>query len=109
MSKARTAIRICLADRRFGVFAQGRCQRLDGALFAQRDRMADTSLEERSVEEQFRGQADLIDRLLIYRFAELDKRWDAKLDAKLEGKLKPMRNDMALVKEAVKNILRRLR
>lgn len=38
----------------------------------------------KTLEQQFREQAELIDRLFIYRFEELDSKWDAKLDAKLE-------------------------
>ena len=79
----------------------------------------------------FREQAELIDRLFACRFEELDKKWDAKLDVKLgrlenslesrlerkleatletklESKLKPIQNDLAAVKDAVKMILARL-
>ena len=75
--------------------------------------MADKSLEERVaaieaqlgdkiLREYFREQAELIDRLFSYRFEEFDRKWDAKLDAK------PIRDDLAAVKHAVKIILTRL-
>ncbi len=85
--------------------------------------MAEKSLEERisaleaglagkTLQEHIREQAELIDRLFIYRFDEFDKRWDEKLEnkleTKLEAKLAPIRNDLAAVKEAVKVILTRL-
>jgi hypothetical protein len=74
--------------------------------------LADKSLEVRlsaveaqlggkTLQEHFREQAELIDRLFVYRFEDLDKRWDAKLE--------PMRSDLAIVKDAVKMILTRLR
>jgi hypothetical protein len=62
----------------------------------------------KTLEEHFREQAELIDRLFIYRFDEMDKRWDAKLEAKFELKLAPIRNDLAVVKDAVRIILTRL-
>ena len=37
----------------------------------------------KTIEDQFREQAELIDRLFAYRFEEFDKKWDAKFDAKL--------------------------
>jgi CHASE3 domain sensor protein len=77
--------------------------------------MAKRSMEERvsaieaqlagkTLEEHFREQAELIDE----RFSEQDKKWDAKLEAKFESKLAPIRNDLAVVREAVKIILTRL-
>jgi cytidylate kinase len=55
--------------------------------------MPEKSLEERvaaievelagkTLQEHFREHGDLIDRLLVYRLDEQDKKWDAKLDAK---------------------------
>ena len=44
----------------------------------------------KSIQEQFREQAELIDRLFVYRFAEYDKKMDVKLAAlenRLEAKL----------------------
>ena len=38
----------------------------------------------KSIEEQFREQAELIDRLFIYRFDEFDTKWEAKLDIRLQ-------------------------
>ena len=88
----------------------------------------------KTIEEQFREQAGLIDRLFAFRFEEFDKTWDAKfdtklaklegkldakfdtrlarlenrLDAKFEEKLEPIGADLAAVREAVKIILTRL-
>ena len=69
------------------------------------------------LDESFREQAELIERLFIYRFDELDKNWDAKLESrveakletKLEAKLKPIRHDLAAVKNSVNVVLTRLR
>jgi hypothetical protein len=47
-----------------------------------------------------REQAELIDRLFVYRFDELDKKWAARF--------KPMERDLAAIKHAVKIILTRL-
>jgi hypothetical protein len=92
----------------------------------------------RTIEEQFREQAELIDRLFAFQFEEFDKKWDAKFDsrlvnfenrldakfdtrlakfedgldakfdAKFEEKLEPIRTDLAAVRDAVKIILTRL-
>lgn len=62
----------------------------------------------KTIEAQFREQAELIDRLFAYRFEEMDKKWDARLEAKLESKLKPIQNDLSAVRDAVKIILARL-
>jgi len=48
----------------------------------------------------FREQAELIDRLFIYRFDEFDK--------KFEVKLEPIRSDLAVIKNVLKVILERL-
>ena len=127
------------------VFPRGRCYRRRGTVFALVTRMAAKSLAVRlaaleakvgskTIEEQFREQAELIDRLFAFRFEEFDKTWDAKfdtglatlenrldakfdtrlatfenrLDAKLEEKLEPIRIDLAAVRDAVKIILTRL-
>jgi uncharacterized protein YukE len=120
-----------------------------GARLALRCRMAKKSLEERvsaieaqlggkTLQEHFREQAELIDRLFAYRFGEMDKRfgermdrrfgemdkrfgekmdkrfeemderWNVKLDAKFESNLAPIRSDLAAVKDALKIILTRL-
>ena len=62
----------------------------------------------KTIEEQFREQAELIDQLFVYRFDEFDKKWEAKLETKLEEKLGPIRSDLAAVKDAVTVILARL-
>jgi hypothetical protein len=74
-------------------------------------------LGNRTLEEHFREQAELIDRLFVYRFEEFDEKWDATLDfklANLEGKLEarletkfdakfePIKRDLAVIKHAVK-------
>jgi hypothetical protein len=104
--------------------------------------MAEKILEERvaaleaqmlgkNLQEHFRDQAELIDRMFAYRFEEFDKKWDAKLDikldsklgtfenslqsrleskleAKLEAKLEPLRSDLVIIKDALRVILTRL-
>ena len=88
----------------------------------------------KSIQEQFREQAELIDRLFTYRFDEYDKKMDvklaafedrleakleekldklgekleAKLETKFEAKLEPIRSDLAFLKETVTVILDRL-
>ena len=84
----------------------------------------------KTLEERFREQAELIDRLFAYRFAEFDQRWNATLDVrlaaledalesrletnvdsnletKLNGKLEPIRRDLAVIKHTAKVILSR--
>ena len=97
----------------------------------------ETKMGSKTIEEQFREQAELfdrrfshslreqaevIDRLFIYRFGEMDRRWatldaklarlgnslEARLETKLETKLEPIRTDLAIVKDAVKILLDRL-
>ena len=81
---------------------------------------------DKTIEEQFREQAELIDRLFSYRFGEFDRKWEAKLnarfaefdrqwdakfdvfDSKLDAKLAPIHTDLAAVKDAVHVILTRL-
>ncbi|RPI54000.1 MAG: hypothetical protein EHM55_12120 [Acidobacteria bacterium] len=48
------------------------------------DRVAalEAKVGHKTIAEQFREQAELIDRLFIYRFDEFDKKWDAKLDTR---------------------------
>jgi len=47
-----------------------------------------------TIQEQFQGQAELIDRLFVLRFDEHDKEWEARL----ETKLAPIRTDIAHLK-----------
>ena len=63
-----------------------RVRRMAGESLADRVADLEAKVGGKTIEEQFREQAELIDKLFIYRFDEMDKRWDAKLDAKL-GKL----------------------
>ena len=74
------------------------------------DRVAalEAKVGSKSIEEQFREQAELIDRLFAYRFEENDKKWDAKLEQKFEEKLGPIRIDLAALTNAVKLVLTRL-
>jgi len=58
----------------------------------------------KTIEEQFREQAELIDRLFLYRLAEMDKKWDERLDRKLD----PIQADLTAVREAVKIVVTRL-
>ena len=102
--------------------------------------MAEKNLEERvsaieaqgdkSLEEHFREQAELIHRLFAYRFGEFDQRWNVNFDARLatleeslesrlettlesrletkfNSKLEPIRRDLAVIKHTAKVILTR--
>ena len=96
----------------------------------QRVAVIEAQLAGNSLQEYFREQAELIDRLFTYRFEEYDKKWDARLDAKLarleakvDLKLEPIRSDvsaakndlrlarsdLAVIKDAVRIILKRLK
>lgn len=66
----------------------------------------EAQLENRTLEQHFREQAELIDRLLVYRFEGLGKKWDAKLD--IDARLKPVRADLAIVKHAMGVLLTRV-
>jgi DNA anti-recombination protein RmuC len=65
------------------------------------------------LEPHFRAQAELIDRLFILRLDEWDKRWDAKFEQKLEQKfearLRPLRDELAIVRQGVQILLTRRR
>lgn len=88
-----------------------------------RSGMTDKSLQDRvsaleaqlrgkPLDEHFREQAELIDRLFVYRLDEFRKQLhaevDAKLETKLDAKLKPIKTDVAIIKHAVGVILTRL-
>ena len=62
----------------------------------------------KTLETHFREQAELFDRLSIYRFEEFDKKWDAKIDVKLEAKLEPLRADLETLTNAVLALVARL-
>ena len=77
----------------------------------------------KTLETHFREQAELIDRLFIYRFEEFDKKWDeklaaalagleekidAKLETKLETKLEPVRTDLKRLTDVVLALVARL-
>ena len=53
----------------------------------QRVAALEKQMEGKPLREHFREQAELIDRLFVYRFEEFEKRLDAKWDAKLDVKL----------------------
>ena len=62
-------------------------------------------LIDRRFAESFREEAELIDRLFVYRFDEFDKKWEAKLDSKLEEKFE---TKLRPINEILKVILARL-
>ena len=64
----------------------------------------EAQLRSKPLDEHFREQAELIDRLFVYRFDEFRKQLHAELDAKL----KPIKTDVAIIKHAVGVILTRL-
>lgn len=94
----------------------------------------EAQLENKTIEQHFREQAELIDRLFVYRFEGLDKKLEPKLDARLsslenrldaklaalgeslesrvdvriEAKVKPIKADLAIIKHAVGVLLTRL-
>lgn len=56
-------------------------------------------LIDRRFDDEFRQQAELIDKFFAYRFEELDKRWSPRF-AKME-------KDIAIVREGISILLRR--
>jgi hypothetical protein len=81
-------------------------------------------LIDRRFAESLREQAELIDRLFVHRFEESHRKWDTaidlklanlegivetKLDTRFDAKLEPIKRDLAVIKHAVKAILLRLR
>ena len=90
----------------------------------------EAQLGDKSLEEHFREQAELIHRLFAYRFGEFDQRWNVNFDArlatledslesrletklessletKLNAKLEPVKRDLAVIKHTAKTILTR--
>jgi hypothetical protein len=76
--------------------------------------MAKKSLEDRvsaieaqlagkTLEEHFREQAELIDRLFAYRFDELDRRWGPRFGA-VEGRLSTLETDVSTLKADVSSL-----
>jgi hypothetical protein len=79
-------------------------------------------LIDRRFGESFREHAELIDKLFVYRFEEFENRWDAKLDGRLkdvqervefrleraDSRLESVQRDVAVIKHAVKALLTRL-
>jgi hypothetical protein len=79
--------------------------------------MAKKSLEERvsaieaelagkTLEEHFREQAELIDRLFAYRFEELDKKWGPRFGG-VERDVSALKKDMVIVREGIAILLKR--
>jgi hypothetical protein len=60
----------------------------------------EAQLQGKTLEEHFREQSQLIDRLFADRFEEFDKKWDARF--------KPVERDLAVIKDVLKVILTRL-
>ena len=94
-----------LFDRRFSHGFREQAELID-RLFAERDAMIDRRLEER--DEKWQGALDI-------KLASLETRLETRLESKLESKLEPVRgdlaaarNDLAVLKDAVKVILTRL-
>ena len=55
-------------------------------------------LIDRRLADEFRGQAELIDRLFGYRFDEIDKKWGPQFAA--------LQKDMAIVREGISILLK---
>jgi hypothetical protein len=79
---------------------------------AERVAALEAKVGSKTIEEQFREQAALIDRLFIYRFDEFDRKWEEKLERtlaqKLDQKLARVQPDIAAMKDDIKTILARL-
>jgi hypothetical protein len=61
-------------------------------------------LMDRRLDESFRSQAALIDRLFAATFEELDGKWDVKLGEQLL----PIKSDLGILREGMKIILAKL-
>jgi hypothetical protein len=77
------------------------------------DRVAalEAKMGDKTIQEQFREQAERIDLLFVYRFDEFDKRWDEKLETRLEPirtDLNSVKNDVSIIKDVLKIVLERL-
>ena len=98
-------------------YVSGTAGRMAEKTLADRVAALEAKVGSKTIDEQFREQAELIDRLFTYRFEEFDKTWDAKLGMKLaklerslearleqtletkfDAKLKPIQADLATVK-----------
>lgn len=80
----------------------------------------EAQLAGKTLEEHFREQAELIDRLFAYRFDELDKKWSPRF-GRLEGAVSgldtavtvlktdvsALKKDMAIVREGIAILLKR--
>ena len=53
----------------------------------QRVAALEKQMGDKTLQEHFREHAELVDRLLVYRFDEFEKKLDAKWDARLDVKL----------------------
>ena len=128
-TRTHTAIRICIGRGASIVFPQRRCYRRRGTYLAFADGMATKSLAGRvaaleakvgskSIEEQFREQAELIDhrftdefceqaqlidRVFACRFEELDQRWSPRF-ATMERAIGAVQRDIGNLKGDVSTL-----
>lgn len=63
-------------------------------------------LIDRRFDESFREQAELIDRVFAYRFEELDKKWGPRFES-VEQRIGALQKDMAIVREGIRILLKR--
>ena len=63
-------------------------------------------LIDRRFTDEFRQQAELIDRLFAQRFEELDHRWSPRF-ASMEAHVSALQRDMAIVREGIGILLKR--
>jgi hypothetical protein len=70
-------------------------------------------LIDRRFDESFRKQAELIDRVFAYRFEELDKKWGPRFAtteralSTVQRDVSTLQKDMAVVREGIRILLKR--
>ena len=90
----------------------------------QRVAALEKQMQGKTLQEHFREQAELIDRLFVYRFEEfekrLDEKWERRFDEKFEEKFEqkfeekfeekfqPVRAQLNTIEDLVKTVLSRL-
>lgn len=90
----------------------------------QRVAALEKQMQGKTLQEHFREQAELIDRLFVYRFEEfekrLDEKWEKRFDEKFEEKFEqkfeqkfeekflPVRGQLNTIEDLVKTVLSRL-